>query len=60
MEAKNYQVEWNARGMDFNYNGVESVWAPDKDSAKEKVFRVVSQKMVMSRHLIEIKSVKIA
>jgi hypothetical protein len=57
-KMQSYDVVWNARGMDFNYNGSERVMAADKDSAKTKARTIVSRKLVMARQLIEVVSVK--
>ncbi|GIN22629.1 hypothetical protein [Siminovitchia fordii] len=59
MNNRNYTIEWNAMGMDFNYNGSIAIWAADESSAKEKAIQAVSRKMVMDRKLITIKSVKV-
>lgn len=57
MERRDYDVESYASGMDFNYNGKVKVWASNEGDAKERALQEVSQKMVMSRQLINIKSV---
>lgn len=58
MENRDYEVKWNARGMDFNYNGTEKVWASSEGDAKERALREVSRRMVMSRQLIDIEKVR--
>ncbi|MGC8229891.1 hypothetical protein ACP2W0_12845 [Pseudobacillus badius] len=58
MERRDYEVEWNARGMDFYYNGKVTVWASDESDARERAIQEVSRKMVMSRQLISIESIR--
>ncbi|MEK4871524.1 hypothetical protein [Niallia sp. FSL W8-1348] len=58
MEYRDFRVIWKANGMDFNYNGSETVWSTDEENAKEKAIQVVSRKMVMARSLITIESVE--
>lgn len=58
MENRDYKVTWNARGMDFNYNGTENVWASSKEEAKERALREVNRKMCMSRQLISVETVE--
>ena len=58
MKNRDYKVTWNARGMDFNYNGIEKVWAQNEEEAKERAIREVNHRMCMSRQLINIESVK--
>ncbi|MGG2081683.1 hypothetical protein [Lysinibacillus pakistanensis] len=59
MSNRDYKVTWNARGMDFNYNGTENVWASNEEEAKERAIREVNRRMCMSRQLINIESVKV-
>lgn len=58
MENRDYKVKWNARGMDFNYNGTEKVWASNEEEAKERAIREVNRKMCMSRQLINVEMVE--
>lgn len=58
MNNRDYNVSWNARGMDFNYKGTEKVWASNEDEAKERALSEVNRRMCMSRQLINIESVK--
>lgn len=46
-ERKGYEVEWNAHGIAFNYNGKVKVWALDESGAKERAMLEVSRKLVM-------------
>ncbi|MNH47347.1 hypothetical protein D3C79_1105330 [compost metagenome] len=57
MKNRDYKVTWNARGMDFNYNGTEKVWASNEEEAKERAIREVNHRMCMSRQLINIETV---
>ncbi|PXW81440.1 hypothetical protein DFR56_12250 [Pseudogracilibacillus auburnensis] len=47
-ERKDYEVEWNAHGIAFNYNGKVKVWALDESDVKERAMREGSRKLVMS------------
>lgn len=58
MENRDYQVSWNARGMDFYYNGTEKVWASNEENAKERAIREVNRKMCISRQLINVEMVE--
>lgn len=60
MEGRDYEVGWNARGMDFNYNGTISVYATDENNARDRAIKTVSKKMVIPRQLITVKSVKVS
>ncbi|WP_079709834.1 hypothetical protein [Paraliobacillus ryukyuensis] len=59
MDGRNYIVSWNARGMDFNYNGYINIWDADRESAKEKAITLVSRDMLISRNLITVTNVSI-
>ena len=58
MGNRDYKVTWNARGMDFNYNGTEKVWASNAEDAIERAIREVNRRMCMSRQLINIETVE--
>lgn len=58
MERRDYEVDWNTRGIDFNYSGTAKVWASDEGDARERAVQQVVRKMVMSRQLIAIDSIR--
>ncbi|MEK3976079.1 hypothetical protein [Psychrobacillus sp. FSL K6-1267] len=58
MENRDYKVIWNARGMDFNYNGTEKVWASNEEDVRERAVREVNRKMCISRQLINVETVE--
>ncbi|WP_088005621.1 hypothetical protein [Indiicoccus explosivorum] len=57
MERRDYEVDWSSNGLDFRYSGTETVFATNKEDAKERAIQAVSRKMVMARGLIVIGTV---
>lgn len=58
MENKDYVVKWSANGLDFNYGGQVTVWSSSVEDAKNRAIQMVADRMVMSRHLIQIEEIK--